>query len=116
MTVSIFVFQLNHLLCFFWSLLLYRLSFSAGNKSDRIDREITQEQGWKFAQENDMPFLETSAKNSNNIDKLFLQLAKTLLEAHIDKTPSSSGGEPSLTVTLKTVSKQASEDKGGCCS
>ena len=85
-----------------------------------------------------MPFLETSANNSNNIDELFLQLAKKLLDSHIDKKPRSheggassgslapvpctasvqgcsSGGKPPLTVTLKTVSKQASGDKGGCC-
>ena len=90
--------------------------FLPGNKSDRIDREITQEQGWKFAQENNMNFLETSAKNSNNIDKLFLQLAKALLESRIDKTPSSSGEKPPLKVAANTVNMQASEDEGGCCS
>ena len=112
--------------------------FPAGNKSDRTNREITQEQGRQFAQENDMPFLETSANNSNNIDELFLQLAKLLLESHIDKNPRSceegassgslvpvpctasvqgcgSGGKPPLTVAVKTVSKQGNGDKEGCC-
>ena len=108
--------------------------FPAENKSDRTNREVTQEQGWRFAQENDMPFLETSASNSNNIDDLFLQLAKMLLESHIDKNLRSceggassgslvpvpctasvqgcgSGGKPPLTVAVK----QASGDKEGCC-
>ena len=67
---------------------------SAGNKSDRTDREVTQQQGRQFAQEKDVPFLEVSAKNSNNIDKLFLQLAKMLLELHIDKKPRSHEGVP----------------------
>ena len=112
--------------------------FPAGNKSDRTNREITQEQGRQFAQENDMPFLETSANYSNNIDKVFLQLAKMLLESHVDKNPRSceggassgslvpvpctasvqgcgSGGKPPLMVAVKTVSKQASRDKRGCC-
>lgn len=65
---------------------------SAGNKSDRTDREVTQQQGRQFAQEKDVPFLEVSAKNSNNIEKLFLQLAKMLLELHIDKKPRSHEG------------------------
>ena len=112
--------------------------FPAGNKSDCTNREITQEQGQQFAQENGMPFLETPANNSNNIDELFLQLAKMLLESHIDKNPRSceggassgslvpvpctasvqgcgSGGKPPLTLPVKTVSKQASGDKEGCC-
>ena len=95
----------------------------AGNKSDRTDREITQELGRQFAQENDMPFLETSAKNSNNIDELFLQLAKTLRESHVDKRPRSHGGGASsggkqpntVTLTQKTSSEQASGGGGGCC-
>lgn len=110
------------------------MAFSAGNKSD-CNREITQEQGRQFAQKNDMSFLETSANNSNNIDELFLQLATKLLDSHIDKKPRSCEGgaslvpvpctpsvrdysregKPPLTVTPKTVSKQASESKRGCC-
>lgn len=85
-----------------------------------------------------MPFLETSAKNANNIDELFLQLAKMLLESHIDQKPRSngggansgslirvsasapvqgysSGGKPLLTVTPKTVNKQANGGRGECC-
>ena len=100
--------------------------------------EITQQQGRQFAQQKDIPFLETSAKNSNNIDELFSQLAKMLLESHIDKKPRSheggassgsfapvssmalirgysSGGKPPLTVTPKTVKKQASVGRGCCC-
>ena len=68
--------------------------FPAGNKSDHTNREITQEQGRQFAQENDMPFLETSANNSNNIDKLFLQLAKMLLEHTLTRTQGHVKGVP----------------------
>ena len=85
-----------------------------------------------------MAFVETSAKSSNNIDKLFLQLAKMLLESHIDQKPRSNGGgansgslirvsasalvqgyssgrKPPLTVTPKTVNKQASGGGEECC-
>ena len=108
---------------FFSSATIILVILSAGNKSDRTDREITQELGRQFAQENDMPFLETSAKNSNNIDELFLQLAKTLRESHVDKRPRSHGGGGSsggkqpntVTLTQKTSSEQASGGGGGCC-
>ena len=41
--------------------------------------------GKQFAEENNMPFLETSAKNSSNIDQLFSQLARTLRDLHANK-------------------------------
>ncbi len=93
-----------------------------GNKSDRADREITSDHGRQFAQENGMPFLETSAKNSDNIDELFLQLAKTLRDLHVDKklkspnTPSSSGARKLDTVSV--VQQEGSGNSsggGGCC-
>ena len=69
-----------------------------------------------------MPFLETSAKNSNNIDELFLQLAKTLRESHVDRKLKSHGGATSggkqpntVTLTQKTSSEQNSGGGGGCC-
>ena len=95
-----------------------------GNKSDRTDREIQTDLGRQFATENDMPFLETSAKNSDNIDELFLQLAKSLRESHVDKKlKSHSGGgggstKPPNTVSLTQKNEQSggsSGGGGGCC-
>lgn len=93
-----------------------------GNKSDRTDREITSEHGKQFSQENGMPFLETSAKSSNNIDELFFQLAKTLKDLHVDKklkSPSSVGGAAASSRKLDTVSltqkEQGGGGGGGCC-
>ena len=92
-----------------------------GNKSDRKDREIDVPMGKKFAEENGMPFLETSAKNSDNIDALFLQLAKTLRDSHVDKklkTPHSVGGvgvQPKTISLTHTDKKQEQSSGGGCC-
>ena len=90
-----------------------------GNKSDRTDREITQELGKQFAQENDMPFLETSAKSSNNIDELFHQLAKTLRDMHVDKklnNPHAPGaGHKPNTVSLSQKTSEQGSGGGGCC-
>ena len=42
------------------------------NKNDIEDgREGTKEEGEEFAQKNNLIYLETSAKNNNNVEKLF---------------------------------------------
>ena len=58
-----------------------------GNKSDRSnpDREVPTCRGSELAQIHHMPFLETSAKSGDNIDKLFEQLARTLKDTHMQK-------------------------------
>ena len=91
---SFHVFELNRLLFLVTTVEL--VIISAGNKSDRTDRKVTKEQGQEFAQKNDMPFLEASANESNNIDELFLQLATMLLESQIDKKPRSHEGGASI--------------------
>lgn len=91
-----------------------------GNKSDRTDREVETNLGKQFAEENGIPFLETSAKNSHNIDTLFLQVAQTLRDSHVErrfKSPHSAGGasiKPN-TVSLTQTSKKTEQEGGGCC-
>lgn len=92
-----------------------------GNKSDRVDREVSKELGTSFASENGMPYLETSAKNSNNIDELFMQLAQTLRDTHTErrlKAPYGTSGPSSLQTVKLTGggSKQETKQNGGCCS
>lgn len=90
-----------------------------GNKSDRTDREINMPLGQQFAQENDMPFLETSAKSASNIDKLFEQLARTLKENHVQKgVRQNIGGAQSVKSTIsvqKPTENQVKGGGGGCC-
>ena len=48
----------------------------AGQKSDLEGRrEVSQEEAEKWARDNDLPFLETSAKNDFNVEKIFSKLA-----------------------------------------
>ena len=48
------------------------INFLVGNKSDLEDkRKVTKEEAENFAQKYNLIYLETSAKNNNNVDKLF---------------------------------------------
>ena len=54
--------------------------FHVGNKIDRDDREIPTEVGDEFSQRHSMYFLETSAKSSDNVERLFTEIAQDLLQ------------------------------------
>lgn len=54
-----------------------------GNKIDREDREIPTHVGEDFAQQHNMYFLETSAKEAENVEKLFMQIAEDLMEVRL---------------------------------
>jgi Ras-related protein Rab-1A len=51
-----------------------------GNKSDRAaDRVVTEEHAKEFADELGIPFIETSAKSSKNVEEAFLTMAGELI-------------------------------------
>ncbi|XP_041457606.1 ras-related protein Rab-30-like [Lytechinus pictus] len=55
------------------------ISVLVGNKIDLAkDREVNEEDGQSFADSHSMRFLETSAKESDNVDRLFLDIAVEL--------------------------------------
>ncbi len=56
-----------------------------GNKVDRDDREIPEDVGAEFSQRHGMYFLETSAKASDNVEKLFGDIANELLQVNKEK-------------------------------
>ena len=59
----------------------WQITFASGNKSDRTNhREVPLHIGDNFAQRHDMRFLETSAKEADNVEKLFLEIAKELTQ------------------------------------
>lgn len=51
-----------------------------GNKIDREDREIPTMVGEDFASRHNMYYLETSAKEAENVERLFMKIADDLLQ------------------------------------
>jgi hypothetical protein len=65
-------------------ILLFLLSSPLiGNKIDREDREIPTHVGEDFAQRHSMYYLETSAKEAENVERLFMEIAAELMEVNI---------------------------------
>lgn len=57
-----------------------------GNKIDREDREIPTHVGEDFAQRHSMYYLETSAKEAENVERLFMEIAAELMECFLQIT------------------------------
>ena len=57
-----------------------------GNKSDlNAEREVSQSDLEKFTKETGIPVIETSAKNSSNVEKGFVSLTSKLIEKKMDE-------------------------------
>ena len=80
--------------------------FLVGNKSDlENERQVTYEEAKQYADEHDLPYIETSAKNGININELFDSSIKTFLN-------NSSGFRGEKNIKLNENSNNESR---GCC-
>ncbi|XP_023156777.1 late embryogenesis abundant protein 19, partial [Zea mays] len=60
----------------------------AGNKADLLDtRQVSADEAKAFAQENGLFFMETSAKTATNVNDVFYEIAKKLLQGQQVQNP-----------------------------
>lgn len=95
-----------------------------GNKSDMDTRRaVTYEEGEKFAKQHDLIFLETSAKNDENVEEAFIRTAKIIFDkiqkGTIDVSNEMNGvkvgNAVSTSVNLDNTGGGNTGDKKGCC-
>jgi len=83
-----------------------------GNKSDLTNkRVVTTETAKEFAQTLDIPFLETSAKNSTNVEEAFLTMAAQI-KTRMAAAPAVETNKQNFTLGNNQNMK---DKKGGCC-
>ncbi|RCH84670.1 Ras- protein Rab-2A [Rhizopus azygosporus] len=92
-----------------------------GNKSDlESKRQVPREEAERFAQENGLFFLETSAKTANNIEEAFVKTAeeiqRKIQDGTIDLTSESNGVKLALPQGGSSLpSANTSSSSNGCC-
>mmetsp|Transcript_7345 Transcript_7345/g.10188 ORF Transcript_7345/g.10188 Transcript_7345/m.10188 type:complete len:211 (-) Transcript_7345:110-742(-) len=89
-----------------------------GNKNDlEHKRAVTFEEGKKFAEENGLVFMETSAKTADHVEEAFLETAKKIYEKVKRGVPDMEATAPSKGKgTVVPQSTGGSEQKSdGCC-
>ncbi len=77
-----------------------------GNKCDKAERVITEEQGRKLAEEYNMKFYETSAKTGQNVEEAFRYLTGEILKIYKNKEGHTGG---------VTLNGKDDKEHQGCC-
>ena len=95
-----------------------------GNKIDLEDkREVSFEEGEKFAKENNMMFLETSAKNGDNIENIFYNSAAIIdkkieekfYDLNVENCGIKIGINPPQVISLNEKKIINDKNSGFCC-
>jgi len=82
-----------------------------GNKCDMVDKKVIEtERGQALAEEYSIKFMETSAKNSINVDQAFINLAQDIKKRLIDSDNGGAGPAPKGDVKLDSEKKEGGKD------
>ncbi|KAM3147056.1 hypothetical protein pb186bvf_000772 [Paramecium bursaria] len=85
-----------------------------GNKCDMSERrEVSYDEGLELSRQYSIPFYETSAKSSLNIDIAFTHITKNILNRELHNTRSVVRKNPNMRLNLKPKEKKKQEDL--CC-
>ncbi|UZJ57505.1 hypothetical protein CBS101457_006825 [Exobasidium rhododendri] len=85
-----------------------------GNKSDLTTKKVVEYSVAKeFADQLSIPFLETSAKSSTNVEQAFLTMAKQIKDRMGSSTVNNAPGKSN--VKLGQGQSVADQSSGGCC-
>lgn len=92
-----------------------------GNKTDlEAKRMVSAEEGQRFARENNMIYMETSAKLSHNVEPVFIETGKMIYQkiqaGNLDMASETSGVRmgPSAGRNVK-INGKTNKKKSGCC-
>jgi Ras-related protein Rab-1A len=85
-----------------------------GNKCDIQKRVVDYNTAKEFAASlpQPIPFIETSAKNSTNVERAFMTMASEIKSRMVASSPAASGGRNDVVNVSQT--KPVSADNGGC--
>jgi len=87
-----------------------------GNKTDlKDDREVETEEGARFAEENGIPFFETSAVSGENVHEVFQTLSKNILTKIEGGLIDASEIQPKMQGTIKSGQSQNESYSGSKC-
>ncbi|CAF3173308.1 unnamed protein product [Rotaria socialis] len=85
-----------------------------GNKCDLTAKKAVEyTKAKEYADSLNIPFLETSAKNSTNVEQAFMTMA-TEIKSRMASVQSGPSGKPSTNVNINTERKPV-QQSGGCC-
>jgi Ras-related protein Rab-1A len=95
------------------------LRFLVGNKCDLENkRQVTFDQGRELAKQYNISFLETSAKETVNIDELFLRITKNFIEKQNSMNVKNEAKKEKTIKGTKLINVNNFNDqskKKGCC-
>ena len=92
------------------------INFLVGNKSDlEKEREVTKEEGEEFAKKYDLIFIETSAKNNDNVGKLFEFFTYKLIEYYQKNTDKYIGNNSDTLDSFSQFTNLEINDKESGC-
>jgi len=90
-----------------------------GNKADLPNREVTFLEASRFAQENDLMFLESSALSGEGVEGVFFQCARSILSkiqsGLLDPESMGSGVQHGDSKSARELSRKKPEDSGCAC-